>query len=113
MPTPLVVGLGAACELSGREMEYDHSHVSRLSEILIQVGQTSNVLLMPASQGLTSQLQNVVRNGGDNVFPGCVNLSFHCVEVRVALHYPHISLLQLLNGSSCFYLRNQLTISPL
>merc|ERR1711874_435240 len=31
-------------------------------------------------QGLTSQLQNVVRNGGENVYPGCVNLSFHCVE---------------------------------
>ena len=43
MPTPLVVGLGAACELSGQEMEYDHSHVSRLSEILIQVGNPSHV----------------------------------------------------------------------
>merc|ERR1712116_64333 len=30
--------------------------------------------------GLTSRLQNVVRNGGENVYPGCVNLSFHCVE---------------------------------
>ena len=43
VPTPLVVGLGAACELSGQEMEYDHSHVSRLSEILIQVGNPSHV----------------------------------------------------------------------
>merc|ERR1719336_3334563 len=25
-------------------------------------------------------IQNVVRNGGENVYPGCVNLSFHCVE---------------------------------
>ena len=24
----------------------------------------------------------MVRNGTDNVYPGCVNLSFHCVEVR-------------------------------
>ena len=23
-----------------------------------------------------------MRNGGENVYPGCVNLSFHCVEVR-------------------------------
>jgi len=66
VPTPLVVGLGAACELSNREMEYDHQHVKRLSDMLVQ--------------GLTSQLQNVVRNGTDNVYPGCVNLSFHCVE---------------------------------
>jgi len=66
VPTPLVVGLGAACELANREMEYDHQHVQRLSDMLVQ--------------GLTSQLQNVVRNGGENVYPGCVNLSFHCVE---------------------------------
>jgi len=66
VPTPLVVGLGAACELANREMEYDHQHVKRLSDMLVQ--------------GLTSQLQNVVRNGTDNVYPGCVNLSFHCVE---------------------------------
>merc|ERR1712083_555149 len=54
------------CELANREMEYDHQHVQRLSDMLVQ--------------GLTSQLQNVVRNGGENVYPGCVNLSFHCVE---------------------------------
>lgn len=66
VPTPLVVGLGAACELANREMEYDHQHVQRLSDMLVQ--------------GLTSQLENVVRNGGENVYPGCVNLSFHCVE---------------------------------
>jgi len=66
VPTPLVVGLGAACELANREMEYDHQHVQRLSDMLVE--------------GLTSQLQNVVRNGGENVYPGCVNLSFHCVE---------------------------------
>jgi len=66
VPTPLVVGLGAACDLANREMEYDHQHVKRLSDMLVE--------------GLTSQLQNVVRNGGENVYPGCVNLSFHCVE---------------------------------
>merc|ERR1719264_35986 len=66
VPTPLVVGLGAACELANREMEYDHQHVQRLSDMLVE--------------GLTSQLQNVVRNGGEKFYPGCVNLSFHCVE---------------------------------
>merc|ERR1711892_1189527 len=66
VPTPLVVGLGAACALAQDEMDYDHDHVTRLSNILVD--------------GLTSQLPNVVRNGGTSLYPGCVNLSFHCVE---------------------------------
>ena len=37
VPTPLVVGLGAPCELANREMEYDHQHVKRLSDMLVQV----------------------------------------------------------------------------
>ena len=37
VPTPLVVGLGAACDLANREMEYDHQHVKRLSDMLVQV----------------------------------------------------------------------------
>ena len=37
VPTPLVVGLGAACELANREMEYDHQHVQRLSDMLVEV----------------------------------------------------------------------------
>merc|ERR1719339_196014 len=35
VPTPLVVGLGAACAVAQSEMEYDHEHVKRLSEKLI------------------------------------------------------------------------------
>merc|ERR1712179_122958 len=31
VPTPLAVGLGAACELAREEMEYDHKHIGRLS----------------------------------------------------------------------------------
>merc|ERR1712106_711484 len=57
---------GAACALAQDEMDYDHDHVTRLSNILVD--------------GLTSQLPNVVRNGGTSLYPGCVNLSFHCVE---------------------------------
>ena len=67
VPTPLAVGLGAACELAGAEMEYDHAHVSRLSELLVS--------------GMTEQLPKVVRNGATaSCYPGCVNLSFFCVE---------------------------------
>merc|ERR1719315_757517 len=67
VPTPLVVGLGAACALAQQEMEYDHKHVSRLADKLVD--------------GLMNQLPSVVRNGDpDKGYPGCINLSFHCVE---------------------------------
>ncbi|CAI8016059.1 Cysteine desulfurase, mitochondrial [Geodia barretti] len=67
LPAPLLVGLGAACELAGREMEYDHAHVSAMSERLVK--------------GLTSRLDHVVRNGDERqTYPGCVNLSFAYVE---------------------------------
>jgi len=85
VPTPLVVGLGEACALAGREMDYDHHYISRLSELLIQ--------------GITSQLPNVVRNGGDNVYPGCVNLSFHCVEGESLLMA--LKDVALSSGSAC------------
>merc|ERR1712223_2302615 len=34
VPTPLAVGLGAACELAKTEMEYDHAYISKLSNRL-------------------------------------------------------------------------------
>ena len=46
VPTPLVVGLGAACELANREMEYDHQHVKRLSDMLVQVKMTVVMIIM-------------------------------------------------------------------
>lgn len=67
VPTPLAVGLGAACEICVREMEYDHRHVSRLSDLLVSL--------------ITSELTHVVRNGDpQRTYPGCVNLSFTSVE---------------------------------
>ena len=67
LPTHLVVGLGTAAELCRVEMEYDLAHVTRLSERLIN--------------GVCSQLSAVIRNGDPYLnYPGCVNLSFSCVE---------------------------------
>lgn len=67
VPTPLAAGLGAACEIAVHEMEYDHRHVSRLSDLLVEL--------------ITSELTHVVRNGDpQRSYPGCVNLSFACVE---------------------------------
>ena len=34
VPTPLVVGLGAACRVAQQEMEIDHAHVTRLEQRL-------------------------------------------------------------------------------
>merc|ERR1719336_1194611 len=86
VPTPLVVGLGAACELANREMEYDHQHVKRLSDMLVQ--------------GVTSQLQSVVYNGDpDHTYPGCLNLSFSCVEGESLLMA--LKDVALSSGSAC------------
>lgn len=44
----------------------DHAHVKALSDRLIN--------------GITSQVDHIVRNGDVNGYPGCVNLSFAYVE---------------------------------
>ena len=49
LPHPLVVGIGAACEIAAQEMTYDLEHVRWLSKRLVN--------------GITSQLDFVVRNG--------------------------------------------------
>lgn len=67
VPTPLVVGLGAACEVAQEEMVYDKQHIDYLANKLIQ--------------GLQTAMPNVIRNGDAvQTYNGCVNLSFHCVE---------------------------------
>ena len=87
LPHPIVVGIGAACELAGQEMDYDRQHIHALSQRLIN--------------GITSQLDHVIRNGDpeqsyDGMLkrritgycemiylfcnPGVVNLSFAFVE---------------------------------
>jgi cysteine desulfurase len=72
VPTPLAVGLGHACDLAKREMEYDRKHIDRLSRRLIDA--------------LTAGLPNVVFNGDpDHTYNGCVNLSFAFVEGKSRL----------------------------
>lgn len=67
VPTFLAVGLGAASRLAQQEMQYDYNHICRLSSLLIEL--------------ITSELTHVVRNGDpEKTYPGCVNLSFSCVE---------------------------------
>lgn len=69
VPTPLVVGLGAACEVAQREMGRDLQHVQRLERRL--------------REGISGQLQGVHLNGPSDLaqrYPGNVNLSFAYVE---------------------------------
>uniref|UniRef100_A0A3B4X1L1 cysteine desulfurase n=1 Tax=Seriola lalandi dorsalis TaxID=1841481 RepID=A0A3B4X1L1_SERLL len=67
VPTPLAVGLGAACSIAQQEMEYDHDRVSMLANRLVQK--------------ITSAIPDVIMNGdAEQRYPGCVNLSFAYVE---------------------------------
>ena len=93
LPTPLVVGFGAACELAGEEMEADHAWVTHLSEVRPALSR-----LLPSScqglsgdlrvcnaqrlyDGITSQLEEVKVNGcPDQRYPGNTNISFAWIE---------------------------------
>ena len=67
VPTPLVVGLGAACEVAQREMARDTAHCARLQARLLSA--------------ITSRLQGVQVNGSlTERVPGNLNVSFACVE---------------------------------
>lgn len=86
LPAPLIVGIGKACEIALNEMEYDRQHVERLSSRLVD--------------GLTSQVEHVVRNGDPEItYPGCINLSFSCIEGESLLMA--LKDIALSSGSAC------------
>lgn len=86
VPTPLVVGLGAACEISSEEMEEDLRHVTRLSERLVS--------------RLQESIPHVIRNGDpEHSYPGCVNLSFAYIEGESLLMA--LKDIALSSGSAC------------
>ncbi|XP_006842185.2 cysteine desulfurase, mitochondrial isoform X1 [Amborella trichopoda] len=67
VPTPLAVGMGAACEVAVKEMEYDSKHVQVLQQRLLN--------------GIRSRLDGVVINGSEeHRYWGNLNLSFAYVE---------------------------------
>ncbi|RKP01105.1 hypothetical protein CXG81DRAFT_12392 [Caulochytrium protostelioides] len=88
VPTPLAVGLGAACRLAREDMAYDYAHVARLSDRLYR--------------HVTAALPDVLRNGPADPaqhYPGCLNLSFAYVEgesLMMALKEVALS-----SGSAC------------
>lgn len=86
VPTQLAVGLGAACEVSGEEMEEDLQHVTRLSNRLIERIQKS--------------VPHVVRNGEPaHSYPGCINISFAYIEGESLLMA--LKDVALSSGSAC------------
>lgn len=67
VPTPLVVGFGAACELAMKEMEYDDKRIRALQERMLN--------------SIRAKLEGVVVNGSEERrYPGNLNLSFAFVE---------------------------------
>jgi cysteine desulfurase len=86
LPHPLVVGLGAACDIAAREMERDSAHIERLSRRL--------------ADGITSAIPHCVINGSmDSRYMGNLNISFAYVEgesLLMALKDMAIS-----SGSAC------------
>ncbi|VDN00800.1 unnamed protein product [Thelazia callipaeda] len=86
LPTPLIVGFGKACLIASEEMEMDRKHVERLSNRLLS--------------RITSELDHVVRNGDEKeTYPGCLNLSFSCVEGESLLMA--LKNVALSSGSAC------------
>lgn len=67
VPAPLAVGVGEACRIALKDMEYDHKWMVYLSNRLLDK--------------IYSELTHVIRNGdADQCYPGCINLSFAYVE---------------------------------
>ncbi|XP_054906411.1 cysteine desulfurase, mitochondrial [Poeciliopsis prolifica] len=86
VPTPLAVGLGAACSISQKEMEYDHHRVSMLANRLVQK--------------IMSEIPDVIMNGDpEQRYPGCINLSFAYVEGESLLMA--LKDVALSSGSAC------------
>lgn len=86
LPAPLCVGLGAACDIAIREMDYDHKWMEFLSQRLMK--------------RIFEELPNVIRNGDPNMtYPGCINLSFAFVEGESLLMA--LKDIALSSGSAC------------
>ena len=64
VPAPLVVGLGAACEIALNEMAYDHKWMEFLSKRLMDK--------------LFGELTHVIRNGDPiQTYPGEIIIDFY------------------------------------
>lgn len=86
VPTPLAVGMGAACEICQQEMAYDKKWIDFLSDRLLN--------------RISSKLSHVIRNGDPiETYSGCINLSFAYVEGESLLMA--LKDIALSSGSAC------------
>ncbi|KAM9814194.1 cysteine desulfurase [Neosynchiropus ocellatus] len=86
VPTPLAVGLGAACRIAQKEMEYDHERISTLANRLVQ--------------SIMREIPDVIMNGHpEQRYHGCINLSFAYVEGESLLMA--LKDVALSSGSAC------------
>ncbi|GAB6030655.1 cysteine desulfurase [Chamberlinius hualienensis] len=86
VPTPLVVGFGAACDICKRELENDHKRIEALAKRLVD--------------GIQNSISHVTRNGDPaHSYQGCVNLSFACIEGESLLMA--LKDVALSSGSAC------------
>lgn len=93
LPLPLIVGLGAACEIAGQEMETEAVRLKMLADRL--------------RTGLTSRLSNITFNGLENKsnplchnkLPGNVHVSFGGVDGTALLS--SLKEIAVSSGSAC------------
>ncbi|OJT08679.1 Cysteine desulfurase, mitochondrial [Trametes pubescens] len=85
LPTALVVGMGEAARVARQEMTRDRARIRALSDRLIN--------------NINARIEQVVRNGDPNGYPGCVNLSFSYVEGESLLMA--LKDVALSSGSAC------------
>uniref|UniRef100_A0A8B9FQV8 cysteine desulfurase n=1 Tax=Amazona collaria TaxID=241587 RepID=A0A8B9FQV8_9PSIT len=79
VPTPLAVGLGAACEVSQQEMEYDHKRISQLAERLVTK--------------IMNEIPDVVMNGDkEHRYPGNVSRVLSPLELSVLVAMTHLTV---------------------
>ncbi|RVD91411.1 cysteine desulfurase [Tubulinosema ratisbonensis] len=94
-PVPLIVGLGKAAEIAKEEMKSNFEYVKMLAQKLIKI--------IKGNETQESKNDNIlpfmIRNGDENGYPGCVNLSFPYVEGEsLLLSLPGVALS---SGSAC------------
>jgi len=85
LATPLVVGLGSACELANKEMANDHKWIKYLSDKLVNE--------------LTAVEMVSVNGDRQNCYEGCVNMNFAGIEGEGLLM--KLNSIALSSGSAC------------
>ncbi|KAK1351064.1 cysteine desulfurase [Hamiltosporidium tvaerminnensis] len=95
VPTPLVVGLGKAAEISKTEMKKDFLRIRKMANQLLEYfrKKLKDVTKNSVEDNLESDIENA------KVYPGCLNISFSYVEGEGLLM--SLKNIALSSGSAC------------